>query len=72
MTLPFTLRAQTRALDREALLKLSYNFFKNDVGVDQRSQLIFERLFISGDQISQRDNRTQPPLNGFYVQFLLM
>jgi hypothetical protein len=77
MTLPSCLsaqtrsKAQTRALDQEALLKLSYNFFKNGVGVDQRSQLVFERLFISGDQISQWDNRTQPTLNGFYVQFLI-
>ena len=68
---PSTLKAQTPALDREALLKLSYNFLKNGDGIDQGSQLVFERLTITDNQISRWDNRTQPTSNGFYIQFLI-
>jgi hypothetical protein len=72
MTLPPTLRAQTRALNRQDLLKRSYNFFKHGVGLIQEVSLSLKdylfQVFKFHHQIIGRNLRQMD----FTSSFLLM
>ncbi|MFH1383377.1 MAG: hypothetical protein ABIH47_00240 [Candidatus Omnitrophota bacterium] len=66
--------AQKGATDVSAMrdiLNRSYNYFRYGTGIDEKTELPYERLAVSKNSITNQDTRTQPTLIGFYVQFLI-